>query len=128
MEFSRAPFDAVEPGTWIGFPIRVVHGYPLALGICKKGRYTAMFMRPFGNWFRNWEAFSAGKVWTDENGEKGHVHPFSFNLNKIKFNTLSFQSMNVSLKQSFCSFSAAKEGDTITFKATMTVTRDACGL
>jgi len=68
----------------------------------------------------------------------GGNHSFSFDLYKIKINSLSFRSMNnLSLQQPFCSFTAnnlegmevgGTEGDTVTFTATMTVTRDMCGL
>jgi hypothetical protein len=85
VKFSRACIDAVAPGTCVFFLIRVVHGYPVALAICKKELYSTALITPFGTWFKTWEASSAGKAWHDENEKKSH-HFFSFKLDKVRIN------------------------------------------
>ena len=97
--YFRARIDAVAPGKWVRFPIRVVHGYPVGLAICKNEEFSSALFTLFGQWFKTWGEPSAPKIWHDEiemRSKKRHF--FSFNLDKIKINTLSFRSMiNLSL-------------------------------
>lgn len=138
--YFRKRIDAVTPGTWVRFPIRVVHGYPVGLTICKNEQFSSALFTLCGQWFKTWGESSAAKIWHDEiemRSKKRHF--FSFNLDNIKINTLSFRSMiNLSLHLRIISFSLEDnqggstaeggEGDTVTFAATMTVTRELCGL
>jgi hypothetical protein len=110
----------------------------VALAICKKELCSTALITPFGTWFKTWEASSAGKAWHDENEKKSH-HFFSFKLDKVRVNNNAPVRIgkDISFNQVFYSFALGDQGgsagegeesDTVTFAATMTVTRDVCGL
>lgn len=111
---------------------------PSGLAIFKQELYSTALITPFGQWFETWGASSAGKAWHDETKWKSH-HFFSFKLDKVRINNNAPVHIvkYISLYQLFYSFALGDQGgsagegeesDTITFAATMTVTRDVCGL